>query len=399
MSALRLLSLPWTALRNRQGATQGPRFLTYIVTFTCNARCVMCDSWKKPSPDDLSLPEIERIFRQLPAMDFVRLSGGEPFVRPDLPEIAGLVEQHLRPLCLHITSNGFLTERIVRYCETRTKRTPLRLLISIDGMADKHNAVRGRDTAWSSATATLKALAGRRHELNLILSVNQTIVDAGGMEDYQRLREFLKPLGIRNNVVMAYDGSATYSADEPGDAAPPHPTGFTPYGDFSPGEIGEFLQRVETDLADAAWADRAAKQYYLRGIRNRLLTGLKSPNPKCVALNSHLRVMPNGDVPVCQFNSGRVGNLRQQSFAEVWRSAAAETHRRWVRACPGCWAECEILPSALYTGDILREALTFRAGPSAEGAEAHAASGPASPPPSKRQPSAVRANKTPAARR
>lgn len=362
MSGLRLLSLPWTVLRNLRGGVQLPRFLTYVVTFTCNARCVMCDSWRKPSPDDLGLDEIERIFRQLPSMDFVRLTGGEPFVRPDLPDIAGLAEEHLRPLCLHITSNGFLTDRIVRFCETRPRKTPLRLLISIDGMEARHNAIRGSDTAWSSAMATLKALAGRRHELNLILTVNQTLVDAGGMEDYRRLRDFLKPLGVRNNVVMAYDASATYSVEEQVDAAPRHPGAFTPCGDFSREELAGFLSVVEADLATAAWADCAAKRYYLRGIRNRLLAGQGSPNPGCVALNSHLRLMPNGDVPVCQFNSGRVGNLRQQSFAEVWRSAAAEAQRRWVRACPGCWAECEILPNALYTGDILREALTFHVG-------------------------------------
>ncbi|MCP5523460.1 MAG: radical SAM protein [Verrucomicrobiales bacterium] len=364
MSGLRLLSLPLTVLRNRQGGVPRPRFLTYIVTFTCNARCVMCDSWKKPSPDDLSLEEIERIFRQLPPLDFVRLSGGEPFVRSDLPEIAGLAERHLRPLCLHITSNGFLTDRIVRFCENRPKQTPLRLLISIDGMAPQHNAIRGRDTAWDSAVATLRALSGRRRELNLILSVNQTITDAASMADYARLRDFLQPLGIRNNVVMAYRESATYSVDASVDTTPRHPGAFQPYGVFSPGEIEAFLGQVEADLGTAAWADRAAKRYYLRGIRNRLLEGRSHPNPPCVALHSHLRLMPNGDVPVCQFNSRSVGNLRRQSFAEVWKGIHAASQRRWVRACPGCWAECEILPSALYTGDILREALVLGSGDS-----------------------------------
>lgn len=362
MSGLRLLSLPLTVLRNLQGGARRPRFLTYLVTFTCNARCVMCDSWKKPSPDDLSLEEIERIFRQLPPMDFVRLTGGEPFVRADLPDIAGLVEEQLRPLCLHITSNGFLTDRIVRFCETRPRKTPLRLLISIDGMAAQHNAIRGRDTAWDSALATLRALAGRRRELNLILTVNQTITDPASMADFPRLRDLLEPLGIRNNVVMAYRESATYSLKPQVDAAPRHPGAFQPYGDFSPDEIDAFLREVEKDVASAAWADRAAKRYYLRGIRNRLLEGRSDPNPCCVALHSHLRLMPNGDVPVCQFNSMSVGNLRRQSFAEVWQGTVAEAQRRWVRACPGCWAECEILPNALYTGDILREALTFRVG-------------------------------------
>lgn len=363
MSKFSLLSLPLTMLRARQGERCRPRFLTYIVTFNCNARCVMCDSWKKPSPEDLKLEEIDRIFRQLPRMDFVRLTGGEPFARVDLPEIARLVERHLEPLCLHITSNGFLTDRIVRYCETRDKATPLRLLISIDGMADKHNAVRGRETAWDTATATLKALAGRRRELNLILSVNQTIVDLEGREHYRRLRDFLRPLGIRNNVVLAYDASSTYSLESEVNTAPTEIGRFTTFGDLGEAEIAGLLDEVEQDLGDAAWADRLAKRYYLRGIRNRLLRGEGDPNPRCVALGAHLRLYPNGDVPTCQFNSRRVGNLRRQSFDEVWHSAEAETQRRWVRACPGCWAECEVLPSALYTGDILRGFRTDRSRP------------------------------------
>jgi hypothetical protein len=57
---------------------------------------------------------------------------------------------------------------------------------------------------------------------------------------------------------------------------------------------------------------------------------------------------------VCQFNTERVGNLVTQSFDEVWRGVAATESRAWVDACRGCWAECEVLPSAIYTGDILR---------------------------------------------
>jgi molybdenum cofactor biosynthesis enzyme MoaA len=47
----------------------------------------MCDSWKMKGANDLRIEEIESIFRQLPKMDAVRLTGGEPFVRTDLAEI------------------------------------------------------------------------------------------------------------------------------------------------------------------------------------------------------------------------------------------------------------------------------------------------------------------------
>ncbi|HSN83351.1 MAG TPA: SPASM domain-containing protein [Polyangiales bacterium] len=75
---------------------------------------------------------------------------------------------------------------------------------------------------------------------------------------------------------------------------------------------------------------------------------------RCVALSSHLRLYPNGDVPTCQFNSKIVGNLRHQPFEELWRSGTTEKQRRWVRQCPGCWAECEVLPNAIYSGQLLQ---------------------------------------------
>ena len=58
-------------------------------------------------------------------------------------------------------------------------------------------------------------------------------------------------------------------------------------------------------------------------------------------------------MPVCQFNTETVGNLSTQSFDDVWKSESALESRRWVDACPGCWAECEVMPSAIYSGDLL----------------------------------------------
>lgn len=342
--------------RNRHGRTDLPRFLTYTVTFGCNARCIMCDSWKMPAKGDLTLEELEHIIPQLPRMDAVRLTGGEPFVRKDLPRIGELIQRKLRPLVLHITTNGFLTERIVNYCENRDRRTPLQMLISVDGVSDKHNHVRGSSLAWESVIKTLHELAPRQDELKLRLGVNQTIVDAEGVHHYRRLRELLRPLGVFNNVVMAYDTSATYNLEKEIDVAPKQIGEFSTFGDFSKEDLIELMQEVGSDLKELPYWERIAKRYYWRGIRNRLLNDEGTPNPKCVALNSHLRIFPNGDVPTCQFNSKVAGSLRRQSFREIWDSPAAEAQRKWVRACPGCWAECEVLPSALYTVDLLKEA-------------------------------------------
>ena len=354
---MRALSFVNDLVRNHRRQVNRPRFLTYIVTWTCNARCIMCDCWKKPSPGDLELPEIKNAFEQVGQLDAVRLTGGEPFVRQDFPDIAELVRTKLQPMFLHITTNGFLTKRIVEFCESRNRTLPLKLLISLDGVEDKHNFVRGRDTAWPTAFATLSELAPRQKELNMTISVNQTIVDADGVEHYKLLRDRLKPLGVNVHIVMAYDASATYSLDDSVEVAPGEIGSFSTFGEFTDRHVDELTREFEKDLPNFPIAERFAKQYYLRGIRNRLLGQGGAPNPKCVALNSHLRIFPNGDVPTCQFNSKKVGNLRRQSFEEIWYGEAIKPQREWVSKCSGCWAECEVLPNAIYTGDLVKETL------------------------------------------
>ncbi len=350
----RIISFVQGVRRGRKGVPTLPRFLTHTLTFSCNARCVMCDSWKKPSSGDLSLGEIRRIYSQLPEMDAVRLTGGEPFLRPDLLEIAGLAVHNLRPLALHVTTNGLLTDQIIAFCERRPRTTPLHVLVSVDGMEEKHDRTRGRAGAWSRATRTIRELAPRS-ELNIRLAVNQTILDAEGLGHYERLRDYLKPHGVRVNVVMAYDASATYSPEEEAVLVAPSFGGFIGAHGMDPERVERFISVIRADLREASFLERLGKQYYMRGLENRVMKGSSVPNPRCVALNSHMRILPDGSVPTCQFNTLRIGNLRDQAFDAVWFGDRAEQQRAWVRKCPGCWAECEVLPNAVYSGDIVAQ--------------------------------------------
>lgn len=355
-AAMRGPSLLGDVWRRRTGRSVLPRMLTYTVTFRCNARCIMCDSWKMKGENDLQLPEIESIFQQLPTMDAIRLTGGEPFARPDLLEIVELANRYLKPLGMHITTNGFLTDRIVDLCERRTKSIPLQVMVSLDGLKEHHNYVRGSSIAWSSATKTLELLAEKRKAWNLDLVVNQTIVDRDGLEHYRQLKQFLKPLGIRHQTVIAYDTSATYNLNKEIDISPQQMGQFTTFGVFKEEDLRALFDEINEDLKSLPWWARRAKQYYLDGIRERLLSSERSEswtNPPCAALHSHLRIFPNGDVPTCQFNSQTIGNLRSSSFTEIWESQFAKEQKEWVKNCVGCWAECEILPSAVYSLDLL----------------------------------------------
>ena len=58
---------------------------TVIVTYRCNAHCNMCDCFKYPTKpeEEITLDVVGK----LPEMAFTNITGGEPFIRRDIPDI------------------------------------------------------------------------------------------------------------------------------------------------------------------------------------------------------------------------------------------------------------------------------------------------------------------------
>ncbi len=116
--------------------------LVFLPTARCNSRCVSCDYWKADGTSDLSLDEIRGLADQLPALGtrLVVFSGGEPTLRRDVYEIAGLFRA--RKIKLHLLTSGLFLERdaavIARHFEHVT--------VSLDGhSAAQYHAIRGVD--------------------------------------------------------------------------------------------------------------------------------------------------------------------------------------------------------------------------------------------------------------
>jgi len=343
-------------IKNRLGLEVSPGFCTFLVTWRCNARCQMCSIWQKDdTADELSLAEIKKIFSQQ-KFDGVRISGGEPFLRNDISEIINIIQDESRPKVLHLTSNGLLTEKIINTVKALEKTNNLHIKISIDALGQKHDQIRGINGAYQKAMETVKLLTELKKSKKFYLGINQTIVDSDGINDYYQLKEICDKLGIQLHAVIAYRESAIYGNDKNLNLMPKNAVDYKFFYNFSQSEIDTILKILKQEAKSIKdFKEKIIKKYYLRGFYNRIIKKRAEPNPSCLELKNHLRINPNGDVPICLFNSTVAGNLKTQDIKEIWQSQNTKNARKLISQCPGCWVDCEVIPNAIYTGDLIKE--------------------------------------------
>jgi MoaA/NifB/PqqE/SkfB family radical SAM enzyme len=360
--AARLAALAVAIAKNRLGAVPRPGWCTYLVTYRCNARCGMCDSWRMKPTAELSPADVGRIFGELGPLDVVRLTGGEPFLRDDLGDLAEAVWRASRPRVLHVTTNGSFPDKVIDFATKFAAPRRLAFLVSFDGHRDEHNANRGARVTYDTALETVRRLAALRRSLGIDVSVNHTVISGQSVADAERLGADMAKVRVDVQSVLAYADSSMYGLKLRGRRAE-HlivPTGYPLHPRLEGADVTGFVEReIERTGRSTSVLRRIGKLYYLRGLLARLRGDSQAAyRPPCVALRSHVRLLPDGRMPVCQFNTETVGDLTRDSFAAVWRGQRATEARAWVDACPGCWAECEVMPSAIYSGDIVRRRLS-----------------------------------------
>jgi len=131
--------------------------IVLAVTYRCNSRCRMCSIWQIKNHDqELSASDMNNLPIVLKS---VNLSGGEPFLRADLPEIVAAVRKRCPAAKITISSNGFATERILDLMKEIIKiDRQIGVAISLDGIGIAHDEVRGVAGGFDKAMKTLRGL-------------------------------------------------------------------------------------------------------------------------------------------------------------------------------------------------------------------------------------------------
>ncbi len=189
-------------------------YLRISVTDRCNLRCVYCSVGSVPHlprSEILSYEEIECVVRVAASMGInkVRLTGGEPLLRPDLSNLVRMLSQIEGIDDISLTSNGtLLSKYAVELKEAGLKRVNL----SLDTLReDRFKSISGRDKLGEVLSGIEAAyIAGLQPvKINMVVlrGINDDeVVDFAGMSISQgwhvRFIEFM-PFGMPQTEVLA----------------------------------------------------------------------------------------------------------------------------------------------------------------------------------------------------
>lgn len=312
-----------------------PTRVVFDVTRRCNLRCSMCHTWKIEPGHELSVDEVRRILGQMPRLNWLDLTGGELFLRTDALALLEAACDVPSLGVLHFPTNGWFGARIVEAVHrVRALRPDLELLItvSLDGPPALHDRIRGRAGSFERAFETfrqLRAIDGVQTYVGTTITPdNAESIDALEAELRSRLPDFRADEWHWN-----WMQTSQHFFQNGHLAAVPRPA----TGSLVSRHIRRRgLPRNPVDAMELAFLVNL--EFYQRGEPTGIV---------CQSLRSTAFISPEGQLYPCHVYDRPLGDLRERSLDELWRSPEVRTARRDIErlACGGCFTPCEAYPA------------------------------------------------------
>ncbi len=299
---------------------QLPKEICIILTYRCNARCNMCDVWQHPtkSSEEITVKDIEK----LPSgLRFINITGGEPFIRKDICEIVEAIRPKTKRIV--ISTNGFFTERIIELC----KRYPdLGIRISIEGLQKSNDAIRGIRSGFDRGLRTLLSL--RRMGIKDI-GFGMTVQDKN-YNDLLPLYELSDALGYEFATATLHNSHYFCKLNN-----------VIEKREMVCSEFSKLIVELLRSRSIKKWF----RAYFNYGLMNYIHGSKRFL--KCEMGTESCFVDPSGDVLPCNGMNCKMsmGNIREQTFDDIWSSKQASDVRCAVDTCnKECWMVGNVVP-------------------------------------------------------
>lgn len=294
-----------------------PTHAIVAVTYRCNAKCVMCDIWKKKSSPEMA-PED---YRRLPAsLREINVSGGEPLLRKDIAEVVRVMQATCPGVRLIISTNGLLPDALD---DLLGAVGGVAVRVSVDGIGDLHDEIRGTDGAFDKVQRSIAVC--RKHGISdLGICATMTRHNAGRISE---VYEFAEREGLQFTFTVAHSSEMFF-----GDKDSERPSADAACAD---------IERVKARLFASSRIKDWFKAYFVEGLMD-VLKGRPRPI-ECRAGLDFFYLDPEGRVYPCHLWDREMGNMGENTYEEIieQNTAVLEAVGRCKKKC---WMTCTVAP-------------------------------------------------------
>jgi len=314
-----------------------PINVTVSLTNTCNSRCKTCFIWRhyREHPEqrerEFETWEFDRTFQNLSKNPvWFTFSGGEPYLRSDIVEICASACEHCSPQVITIPTNALLPSLIEEKNRGILERCgDVRLIVnvSLDGIGEKHDEIRGVERNFDRVLDTLKRLKGLKEEFpNLNLGIH-SVISRYNVDQVLKLYEYVKTLNPDSYISeIAENRTELFNMDH--DIAP------------DPHLYAETISMISDKIRSEGLETRGFTSRVIQSFRtlyyDLVIQEMEEKRQviPCYAGYASCQITPNGDVwPCCVLGYDKpMGNLRQveYDFKKVWFSREADEIRNYI---------------------------------------------------------------------
>lgn len=285
-----------------------------IVTYRCNAKCHMCNTWQQPYRKEEEFTA--DLVKKIPdGLRFINITGGEPFLRNDLDEIIQIAINKAKRVV--ISSNGYFTKKIVSIAEKFGNQIGFR--ISIEGLSEANDKLRGLKNGFDHGLRTLITLHGMGIK---DIGFGITVSDKNA-KDLIELYRLSNAMGLEFATAATHNSFYFHKNDNV----------FT-----DPEMIACEFEKLAVALLKTPKPKNWFRAYFNMGLANKVRGGNRllpcDVGTDVFFLDPYGKIMPcNGsDHPMV------MGDLKEQTFDAIWNSKKAENVRKQIKNCTKeCW--------------------------------------------------------------
>lgn len=306
-----------------------PRVLQMPVTSRCNSRCATCKVWCTPGKSDLDASALKEALQDkyFSNVEVVGINGGEPSLYKDFDGLLDALFTLKSLKRLHVISNGLLSDRLLNamakiklQCTKRHIR--VYLTISMDGIGEVHDEVRGVKGAFDKTLNTLKILNLNKDFYCDVLDVGCTISQKN-VDNIPQVECFVETLGIDAYYHPAVPNRRLHN-----------------FGDI---DFSILYDQRSLQLTTEYFYCRYKKA---KGLRHKLRSYLiyyylknkgKGRLAGCQYLRSDVTITETLDLFLCATASEKVGNLKEETATALYKSGKMDKEAELVsQYCENC---------------------------------------------------------------